>query len=357
MKAGNHASASNAAATSSVPQLSGVLENPPKASPGLNPFSAPLRVSRPNKNPIFYRSRPSTLHSVQRQKDESHYLDTSYMLPALASMVQKYLPSTNAKIFPIFPNPLKIEVPRAFLRAAYGGAAQQWLQIFRKDKHPKGAIERRVVFPQFGLNPAMPNAPGHPGLMFASRHEILENPPWTVFRKGLTDSGKAVWLYLGDYECELVGMMTAQEFSSLAISVSSFFFFRSFSLGSLTLLFLKVKSEWAKALLVVKQFDVYVSMRARIALRKHGCIPLEDNKKEGALINKEMDAIKANKGRPVDAADIISALERGDEVRLFFFFAMQLFIGSHLISENRCHPHDLYQIRPCFRERHGGEVH
>jgi hypothetical protein len=160
------------------------------------------------------------------------------MLPALASMVQKYLPSTNAKILPIFPSPLKTEVPRAFLISAYGGAARQWLQIFRKDKHPKGAIERRVVFPQFGLNPAMPIAPGHPGLMFASRHEILENPPWTVFRKGSTASGKAVWLYLGDYECELVGMMTGKEFSDLAISVSSCFIFHIVFLGSLTLFFL-----------------------------------------------------------------------------------------------------------------------
>jgi hypothetical protein len=30
----------------------------------------------------------------------------------------------------------------------------------------------------------------------------------------------------------------------------------------------QVKKEWAKLLLRMKQFDVYVSMRARIALRK-----------------------------------------------------------------------------------------
>ena len=66
----------------------------------------------------------------------------------------------------------------------------------------------------------MPSAPGHPGLMFASRHEILEHPPWTMFRKG-SGSGGAVWLYLGDYECELVGKMTGTEFSGLAMSASS----------------------------------------------------------------------------------------------------------------------------------------
>lgn len=97
---------------------------------------------------------------------------------------------------------------------------------------------------------------------------------------------------------------------------------------------MKVKSEWAKALLVVKQFDIYVSMRARIALRKHGCIPLKDKNKEDALISKEMDAIKAKNGRSVDPGDIISALERGDEVCLFSFFVMRFFMGSHLIEEN-----------------------
>ena len=109
---------------------------------------------------------------------KSRFLDISTMPPPVASMIQQYLPASNAKIFPIFPTPLKTEVPRAFLASAYGGDSRHWLQIFRKDKHPKDAIERRVVFPYFGLNPAMPSAPGHPGLIFASRrHEILDHPP------------------------------------------------------------------------------------------------------------------------------------------------------------------------------------
>ena len=76
----------------------------------------------------------------------------------------------------------------------------------------------------------MPSAPGHPGLIFASRHEILENPPWTVFRKGSSGSRKAVWLYLGDYECELVGKMTGTEFSGMAMSASSCLYLASFFL-------------------------------------------------------------------------------------------------------------------------------
>lgn len=137
----------------------------------------------------------------------------------LACMIQKYLPSTKTKTFPISPRPSTTAVSRAFLRHVYGGSDQQFLQMFRKGKHHAGAIERRTVFPQFGLNPAMPSAPGSSGLIFASRHEILENPPWSVFRK-VSGPGQALWLYLGDYESELLGKMSAKEFSELATSVS-----------------------------------------------------------------------------------------------------------------------------------------
>ena len=118
---------------------------------------------------------------------------------------------------------------------------------------------------------------------------------------------------------------------------------------------MKVKREWAKALLGVKQFEVYVSMRARIALRKHGCIPLEDKKKEKTVIEKEIESVKANNGRPVDAGDIIRALERGDEVRLFFHFLPHT--AFHMVSENRYHPYDLHQIRLCFREGYEPEIY
>jgi len=191
----------------------------PNVIPDLNIRTTERTLLPPSTNAgAFHNDEPPVCSASTTPK--SRFLDTSTMPPHVASMVQQYLPASDAKILPIFPTPLETEVPRAFLVSAYGGASQQWLQIFRKDKHPKGAIERRVVFPQFGLNPAMPSAPGHPGLMFASRHEILEHPPWTMFRKG-SGSGGAVWLYLGDYECELVGKMTGTEFSGLAMSASS----------------------------------------------------------------------------------------------------------------------------------------
>ena len=76
----------------------------------------------------------------------------------------------------------------------------------------------------------------------------------------------------------------------------------------------QVKKEWAKILLRMKQYDVYVSMRARIALRKAGLLPVDDANEAEKLVKAEMDKVKANKGTVVTEKDIITALNRGDEV-------------------------------------------
>lgn len=68
------------------------------------------------------------------------------------------------------------------------------------------------------MNPAMPLLPGEPGLLFASRHEVLDGW-WGVFRRHL--NGKdAVWLYLGEYESTLIGKMTKVQFCAQRESVS-----------------------------------------------------------------------------------------------------------------------------------------
>ena len=72
----------------------------------------------------------------------------------------------------------------------------------------------------------------------------------------------------------------------------------------------------------MKKFDVYVSMRARIALRKAGLIPIYDKKDgealEASLIDSEINAVKSGSpGYPVTVNDIINAFIRGDEVELF----------------------------------------
>ncbi|KAJ3510253.1 hypothetical protein NLJ89_g4787 [Agrocybe chaxingu] len=144
------------------------------------------------------------------------------------------------------------------------------------------------------MNPAMPTEPGTPGLVFASRHEILYDPPWTLFHK-VQNTKRAVWLYQGEYESVLSGTMTAEQFRGQ----------RS-----------EVKREWGDLLMTQVVCKPYLSMRSRIALRKAGLIPLEDKMAEKVLIDKEMLAVKSKGGHPVDADDIIAALERGDEVQV-----------------------------------------
>ncbi|KAF8951644.1 hypothetical protein BDZ97DRAFT_1884936 [Flammula alnicola] len=74
-----------------------------------------------------------------------------------------------------------------------------------------------------------------------------------------------------------------------------------------------VQREWANLLLTRKKYDVYVSMRARIALRIASIIPIANKEEEEKLIQAEVRAVKDGKGRPVTEGDIISAFSKGDE--------------------------------------------
>jgi hypothetical protein len=71
------------------------------------------------------------------------------------------------------------------------------------------------------LNPSMPAYPGGPGLIFASRHEILESLPWTLFAKRLKPKC-AVWEYLGEYRNIICGKMNAGQFASQRKAVDTF---------------------------------------------------------------------------------------------------------------------------------------
>ncbi|KDR85964.1 hypothetical protein GALMADRAFT_219022 [Galerina marginata CBS 339.88] len=210
----------------------------------------------------------------------------------LDATARRYLQS--ASFLKITPSPMNLEVPRKFLRLAYGGCDQQFLQYIQFTENKKGTsglVKKRIVFPQLNLNPVMPTRPGEPGLIFASRHEILSNPPWSLFCK-LSNGSPAVWLYLGDYESVLCGKMTAAQFQSQT---------------------LVVQKKWAELILTGKSFDCYVSMRSRIALRKAGAIPLEDKDVEEDIINAEMAAFRANGGLPVTEEDVIAAFSQGEE--------------------------------------------
>ncbi|KAF9525904.1 hypothetical protein CPB83DRAFT_908867 [Crepidotus variabilis] len=189
------------------------------------------------------------------------------------------------------PPPVYVEISRDFLRVCYGGSNQQFLQYIQPERNPSGNFKRRIVFPMLDMNPAMPAAPGEPGLVFASRHEILEDGPWTLFVK--RNPKIAIWLYLGEYICELCGKMTAEQFRAQSS---------------------KVQTEWAEFLLKMKLFEVYVSMRARIALRKAGILPIDDKEAEEILVAAEVVAVKNKKPLyEVNAKDIVKAFRRGDE--------------------------------------------
>ncbi|KAF5322664.1 hypothetical protein D9619_002219 [Psilocybe cf. subviscida] len=222
-----------------------------------------------------------------------------FRLPS--SVTSLYLHS--AKPFVITPPPMTLEIPRAFLRLAYGGSDQQFVQSIPAARNPGPSFtvnsegvkvpkdKRRLVFPMLHLNPSMPSSPGAPGLVFASRHEILHNPPWTLFCKRKNEK-PAVWLYLGEYESELVGKLTPEQFMAQSEVV---------------------QDHWAE-LITTQQVQVcYMSMRARIVLRAAGSIPIDNKEREEALVNEEVEKIRRGKGKKVTTRQILEAFSNGDE--------------------------------------------
>ncbi|KAJ3510254.1 hypothetical protein NLJ89_g4786 [Agrocybe chaxingu] len=178
--------------------------------------------------------------------------------------------TSQLRSFAISPPPSIFEVPRAFLRVQYGGSDQQFLQYFRAEKgNLSSPIIRRLVFAQPNMNPDMPSSPGVPGMIYASRHEIVQNPPWTVFYKSTLKP--ALWTYVGEYESVVSGQLSAARFASQKPDF---------------------KKGWAEQLITAKEQTVYVRMRARIALRKAGAIPLADEKEEARLVEKEVKAVR-----------------------------------------------------------------
>ncbi|TFK75053.1 hypothetical protein BDN72DRAFT_607116 [Pluteus cervinus] len=208
------------------------------------------------------------------------------------SVVSNYLSGVGT--FSISPDPVPTPVSRRFLRKTYGGSDQHFISFTPKSRdpgsssssHPKG---RPIVFPEPELNPEIPREPGAPGLIFASRHEILEHPPWSVFRKVSGSASPVVWTYLGEYKNELCGKMTAAQFQQQRP---------------------EVKERWGGLVVKAKQCNAYVAMRARIGLRKaHPGKPISEKD-----VEKEM--VKIKKGyNPISVSDkdVIKAFCDGDE--------------------------------------------
>ncbi|TFK23032.1 hypothetical protein FA15DRAFT_493930 [Coprinopsis marcescibilis] len=261
------------------------------SSPNPDSQHSTVKAASPNETPkkedeqlsaSTSQSRSLTIRQNVKMKDAAFSLTPE--------MMEHYLQGTPT--LTIDPQPSGVYVPRKFLRLAYGGSDQHFLQYIQPDRNPSGRTLRNMVLPMLDMNPAMPLRPGEPGLMFASRHEILSNEPWSLFCHHLS-SKKAVWRYLGEYESVLVGKMTATQFKAQR--------------G-------EVQHRWAKLLVEQVSHDVYTRMRARIALRKAGFIPSGDGVKDEELVTEEAEAISGKRSRrPVNAYDIIQAFSRGDE--------------------------------------------
>ncbi|RXW12949.1 hypothetical protein EST38_g12906 [Candolleomyces aberdarensis] len=213
--------------------------------------------------PLPFRPRP--VRNFKIKEEEAVTLPTD--------IVANYL--QDVPPFSINPDPSDVPfVSRKFLAKVYGGSDRQFLQYIEVPSTssvsasspstsstftPAASIpptrrRKPLMFPTPEMNPSMPLFPGDPGLIFTSRTEILKNGPWTVFRKKGTGKGKqksVVWVYLGDYECTKVGRISKEEWAAQND---------------------EVKKRWVKRV-ASKMTGCYLSMRARIGLRKAGIVP------------------------------------------------------------------------------------
>ncbi|KAF6752282.1 hypothetical protein DFP72DRAFT_459391 [Ephemerocybe angulata] len=175
------------------------------------PTASPKKkLKRPAATPLTHPIKPESSPPKPPPRPPHKFKEEDvFVLPA--ADVETYL--ADAPPLPIDPGPSALHVPRNFIYLAYGGSPYQFLQYIPAERNPSqtGSGRRRLVFPMPEMNPAMPLHPGESGLLFASRHEVLSDPPWGVFRKNL-DGGEARWLYLGEYESVLVGRMTKAQF-------------------------------------------------------------------------------------------------------------------------------------------------
>jgi hypothetical protein len=127
--------------------------------------------------------------------------------------VAKHLKGAIALVLDPTPNLFKF--PRRFLRMSYGGSDQHFIAFISPDKNPSSTpanpIRRRMVFPMPEVNPDMPNQPGAPGLILCSIPDLVENSPWSLFRR--VQPSPACWEYMGSYKNTVSAKMTGEEFT------------------------------------------------------------------------------------------------------------------------------------------------
>ncbi|KAJ7258417.1 hypothetical protein B0H12DRAFT_1109857 [Mycena haematopus] len=213
---------------------------------------------------------------------------------ALKDVADIYLTHTPA--LPIDPAPnADFYVSRKFLLNEFGVLNQTFLGYFKSTDADDGR-RRGAIFPQPFLNPFLPRAPGEPGLIFASRFEIVgdhDGMPWALFCKpSVKGKPKVVWRYMGDYRNRHCGDLTAEQFKRQEV---------------------EVQQQWGKLILKSKKVPTYVAMRARIALRKANIDFVRGDATEALEIAEITRRGGKGKPHPVSADDIVRAFGRGEE--------------------------------------------
>ncbi|KAJ6471589.1 hypothetical protein C8R47DRAFT_1147324 [Mycena vitilis] len=188
--------------------------------------------------------------------------------------------------FEIKPPPSESTFPRLWLVKHFGFRLVDLMFPLRQvPTLPVQYAERDVLCGTPDINPHIPTRPGDPGLMCSVRQGMVNGKPWSVFIP-ITVTGKKRWQYLGQYAFELVGSMTPAQFRN---QMDTF------------------QSNWAEKLLRTVKFDEYVQMRARIGLREWGRATTEES------VATEMARVKLKKGLVLTKAQVIEALNRGEE--------------------------------------------
>ncbi|KAK0212402.1 hypothetical protein DFS33DRAFT_1390311 [Desarmillaria ectypa] len=235
------------------------------------------RVNNPERSSHLFKGKRKAASQPLDGKDYLSQFESTHLKDAKC-----YILHSSA--------PVGFYVPRVFVADTYGGSAYQFLQTLK-------TRNIKCVWPKKCLNPLVVGAPGAPGLMFASRLEIVESKPWRVFGERQVEK-QTHWEYMGRYESVVSGCIEAEQFAR--------------------------QSE--------EKADVHVAMRARIALRKYG-LGIDDDSvyKEMEAITKKMrkrsrykimtkdekrevmNEIKAREPLAVTAEEIVDAFCSGDE--------------------------------------------
>ncbi|KAI0318035.1 hypothetical protein OF83DRAFT_1171482 [Amylostereum chailletii] len=182
---------------------------------------------------------------------------------------------------------------RAFIGETFGGS-HQTLMTNIELRHRASKPRHRAIFPWRDQNPGLPYVQGTPGIILATRFDILGLSSLFIRAEHLN---KAVWLYFGEYELEKSETdLSGQEFQRLPV---------------------KTRNQWAKAIQNGSQREgrCYTEMCAWIALRKH-----KKDTSEAAVEVAVDTLIKTKKRlakRPsyliVSTEDVLRAMDCGDE--------------------------------------------